>query len=80
MSARSVQISIDEELLARIDRRRDVRRDGRSRFIRRAVELYLEIERRREIDDAYARAYGGDATAFEQEMADLVGAQAWPDE
>jgi len=80
VSARSVQISLDEDLLARIDRHPRVRRTGRSEFIRRAIRLYLDLERRREIDDAYARAYGGQADAVFDEFADLLRGQAWPEE
>lgn len=78
MAARSVQISIDGELLKKIDARKDTRQHGRSAFIRRAIELYLELERQRDIDRAYARAYGGRADAILDELADLMDGQAWP--
>lgn len=80
MAARSVQISIDEELLEEIDRRPETRRKGRSAVIRRALRLYLELSRRREIDAEYARAYGGDADRVLEEFAGLIGAQAWPED
>lgn len=81
MPARSVQISLDSELLREVDGRAETQREGRSAVIARALRLYLEANRRREVDAAYARAYGG---AGGQEMLDeigeLLGAQAWPDE
>lgn len=79
MAAKSIQISLDEELLREIDRRRETREKGRSAFIRTAIRLYLEIDRRRRIDDAYARAYG-DADATFDEIAPLLRSQKWPEE
>ena len=77
MTTRSVQISIDEDLLKQIDRRPETRKDGRSATIRRALRLYLELAKRREIDLAYARAYG---SKEDTELLDLMGEQAWPEE
>jgi metal-responsive CopG/Arc/MetJ family transcriptional regulator len=79
MAARSVQISIDDELLKKVDARKDTRQHGRSAFIRRAIELYLELEKRRDIDRAYANAYGGHADAVFDELAELMEGQAWPE-
>ena len=78
MAARTVQISIDEALLKEIDARKDTRRMGRSAFIRRAVKVYLELERRRDIDSAYAAAHGGKADEIFEEFADFMREQAWP--
>ena len=58
MAARSVQISLDQDLLEAIDRRPETKRDGRSAVIKRALRLYLEQAQRESIDDSYARAYG----------------------
>lgn len=82
MKARSVQISLDEKLLARIDRQPMARKKGRSALIRAAVEAYLAAERTRAIDDAYDRAYGVEGAserAFAQ-FAPLIDGQAWPEE
>ena len=79
MPARSVQISLDEALLARIDKRPDAKRAGRSAFIRKAIELYLELERRREIDKAYARGYGPGTPDPAEDFADLLRGQQWPE-
>jgi metal-responsive CopG/Arc/MetJ family transcriptional regulator len=82
MAARSVQISVDERLLARIDRQPLARRHGRSALIRAAVEAYLAAERTRAVDEAYDRAYSGKGAsrrAFE-EFAPLIEGQAWPEE
>ena len=82
MAARSVQISVDEKLLTRIDRLPLARKHGRSALIRAALEAYLAAERTRAIDEAYDRAYaskGASQRAFE-EFAPLIEGQAWPEE
>ena len=79
MPARSIQISVDEKLLAEVDRQRETRTLGRSAVIRRALRLYLDLKKRREIDEAYAHAYGGKADAVFDELADMIGSQEWPE-
>jgi metal-responsive CopG/Arc/MetJ family transcriptional regulator len=78
MPAKPVQVSIDTELLRRIDRDPETRARGRSAFIRAAVSSYLEAKRRRDVDAAIRAAYAGVADAMEAEVRDLVDAQAWP--
>ena len=80
MAARSVQISIDEELLRRVDADPEARRGGRSKLIATALRLYLEARRRHDIDDAIRRAYRGADKAMLHEVEQLMGRQAWPDE
>ena len=80
MAAQAIQVSIDEELLERIDREPEVQQRGRSAFIRAAVELYLEAKRRRATDDAIRRAYEGRADEMLEEVSDLLDVQAWPGE
>ena len=80
MPARSVQVSIDEDLLREIDRHRVARAEGRSALVRRAVQLYFELERRREIDRAYAKGYGGKADEVWDEFSELLSEQRWPSE
>jgi metal-responsive CopG/Arc/MetJ family transcriptional regulator len=75
-----VQISLDEELLEAIDRHEETRKRGRSALIRRALRLYFDLERRRDIDVAYARAYGNKADEVWDDFAKLMDGQAWPDE
>jgi hypothetical protein len=75
---RSVQVSLDEELLSEIDRRAKAKGRGRSGFVRGALRAYLEMERRREIDNAYARAYGGKGEEVLAEFGDLMARQRWP--
>ena len=78
MSAKPVQISIDVELLQRIDSDPETREKGRSAFVRSAVSSYLDAKRRRDVDNAIRAAYGGAEGDMQAEVADLMDAQAWP--
>jgi metal-responsive CopG/Arc/MetJ family transcriptional regulator len=78
MPAKAVQISVDLELLRRIDADPETREKGRSAFVRSAVSSYLAAKRRKAIDLAIGAAYGDTADAMEAEVSDLLGAQAWP--
>jgi metal-responsive CopG/Arc/MetJ family transcriptional regulator len=80
MTAKPVQVSIDLDLLRRIDADPETREKGRSAFVRSAVSSYLAAKQRREIDAAIRVAYGRAADAMEAEVADLMDAQAWPRE
>jgi metal-responsive CopG/Arc/MetJ family transcriptional regulator len=79
MAARSVQISLEEGLLAEVDRQPEAQSRGRSALIRRALRFYLDAQKRRQIDRAYERAYGGKADEVFDEFAELMDAQAWPE-
>ena len=80
MSAKAVQISIDEELLRRVDAQPETRECGRSAFVRSAIESYLRARKRREIDQAISSAFGTQAEAMLDEVDGLLDAQAWPDD
>jgi len=55
---KAIQITLDERLLARLDADKEVKRDGRSAVVRRAVFDYLRRKRRSAVAEAYRRAYG----------------------
>jgi len=78
MASKPVQVSIDLDLLRRIDADPETRKEGRSAFVRAAVEGYLEAKRRRQVDAAIRATYGGAGDALRDEVADLMDAQAWP--
>ena len=80
MPMQAIQVSIDQELLKRIDREPEVTERGRSAFIRSAIQLYLKAKRRHEIDDEISRAYEGCADEMLEEVADFVSTQAWPED
>ncbi len=58
INMKPIQISFDEELLEELDETEEVKREGRSAVLRRAVKEYLWRRRRRSIADQYRRAYG----------------------
>lgn len=79
MPAKPVQISIDRELLARIDRDPQTRQQGRSAFIRDAVELYLAAKRRREVDRQIAAAYRAKSHDLLVDAETWIEEQVWPE-
>jgi len=79
MTARPVQVSMDTALLERIDADPEVKRQGRSAFIREAVLFYLQARARREIDRQIRGAFEGEADAMRAEVAELMEDQTWPD-
>jgi metal-responsive CopG/Arc/MetJ family transcriptional regulator len=79
MPAKPVQISLDHELLARIDRDPQTKKQGRSAFIRDAVELYLAAKRRRQVDGNIAAAYGGKSRDLLDDVEPWIEEQVWPE-
>lgn len=79
MAAKPVQISLDRELLARIDRDPQTRKQGRSAFIRDAVEMYLAAKRRRDVDRQIAIAYRDRSRELLADVEPWLGEQAWPE-
>ncbi len=80
MAARPVQISMDTGLLARIDRDPQTKKLGRSGFIRRAVEVYLEAKRHRAVDNQLTKAFGPHAAGMLREVEGILEVQAWPED
>ena len=74
-----VQVVMDEKLLARLDAHEEVRRDGRSAVMRRAVEAWLAAQRMTAVSNAYAQAYG-DGGPVEAELAGWETEGSWPEE
>jgi metal-responsive CopG/Arc/MetJ family transcriptional regulator len=72
-----LQITMDETLLKRLDADDEVKRDGRSAVIRRAIAEYLGRRRRRQVAESYQRGY---ASGVGEELAEWVGEGTWPDE
>lgn len=75
---KAIQITMDEELLRRLDQTDEVQRDGRSAVLRRAAEEYLLRRQRAEVRDRYQEAYG-DGGGLGAEFADWEGQGVWPD-
>ena len=78
MSTRPIQVSMDVDLLERIDADPETRERGRSAFLRSAAELYLSAKEQRAIDERIRRAYAGEADEMVDEIAELLGEQEWP--
>ena len=79
MGAKAVQISIDEKLVARIDRDPQTQQEGRSAFIRDAVLLYLAAKRRRATDAALAKAFAPHADELLEDVESMLAGQSWPE-
>ena len=58
IAMKTIQITMDEELLARLDKSEEVQQIGRSAVLRRAAAEYLARQSRREIARQYQEAYG----------------------
>ena len=74
---KAIQVTLDERLLERLDADEEVKRDGRSAVMRRAVFDYLRRKRRSAVAEAYGRAYG------RRKITELEGwadEGAWPEE
>jgi metal-responsive CopG/Arc/MetJ family transcriptional regulator len=55
---KTIQITVDEGLLAKLDADEETKRDGRSAVFRRAVAEYLKHRKRLAIASSYRRGYG----------------------
>lgn len=75
---KAIQISIDEELLQRLDADPDVARDGRSAVLRRAVAAYLQRRDAQRIAAAYRRGYG-DSQGIGPEFEGWEKEGQWPE-
>jgi metal-responsive CopG/Arc/MetJ family transcriptional regulator len=76
---KSIQITFDETLLAALDATEEVKKDGRSAVMRRAVEMYLKRRRNWEIAERYRNAYAADGGSLEG-FEGWEDQGAWPDE
>lgn len=74
-----IQITFDETLLEELDATEEVKRDGRSAVLRRAVREYLQRKRRYTIAEGYRRAYGSDA-GLGKEFSGWEDEGQWPAE
>ena len=70
---------MDPELLEALDASEEVRREGRSAVLRRAVADYLDRQHRMQIREAYRRAYG-EGGGEPDELEGWADEGSWPDE
>ena len=76
---KTIQITMDEDLLTRLDRAEEVQRIGRSAVLRRATAEYLARQHRVEVARQYRKAYGVDA-ALGDEFKGWEAEAAWMNE
>jgi metal-responsive CopG/Arc/MetJ family transcriptional regulator len=76
---KAIQVSFDEALLAELDRTEEVRKEGRSAVLRRAVVEYLRRKKRDTIAERYARAYGA-RRGLGKEFEGWEDQGTWPEE
>ena len=74
---KAVQVMFDEELLERLDASEEVKREGRSAVLRRAVADYLGRRREERIADQYRRAYS-DTRDLDGELEGWEEEGQWP--
>ncbi len=74
---RTIQITVDEKLLAKLDADDETKRDGRSAVFRRAVAEYLKNRKRLAIANSYRKGYGG-KPGLGPEFADWENEGEWP--
>jgi metal-responsive CopG/Arc/MetJ family transcriptional regulator len=76
---KTIQITMDERLLSKLDADEETRRDGRSAVLRRAAAEYLKARQRSRIDEAYQRAYK-EAQDVDREFEGWQDEATWPNE
>ena len=76
---KTIQITMDERLLAKLDSDQETKRDGRSAVFRRAVAEYLNHRRRKAIASRYQQAYSG-KTGIGREFEGWEDEGTWPKE
>ena len=79
MVAKPVQISMDTDLLRRVDRDPEARERGRSAFVSSAIELYLRAKQRREVEARITQAYERAADDMLEEISDFMDSESWPE-
>jgi metal-responsive CopG/Arc/MetJ family transcriptional regulator len=77
---KTIQITVDEDLLTRLDADEETKRTGRSAVFRRAVEAYLQRRRRAGITDSYRRGYGKKKAALDYGFDTWENEGVWPSE
>lgn len=75
---KTIQITVDEPLLAMLDADSEVRRRGRSAVLRRAATEYLERRKREAVAQQYKAAYGSGQHVAEA-LAGWEDEGVWPD-
>ena len=76
---KAVQVMFDETLLDKLDAEPEVKKRGRSAFLRRLVADYLERRREAAIDARYREGYAG-GEGLGEDFEGWADEAAWPAE
>ena len=76
---KTIQITIDEKLLAALDADEEVKKLGRSALFRKIAAEFLKSRRRSRISSSYRKAYG-DGSGLGPEFAGWERESIWPAE
>jgi predicted transcriptional regulator len=79
INMKAIQVMLEERLLEKLDATEEVRQDGRSAVLRRAVEAYLSQRRRASITTQYRKAYRG-GKGLGREFGGWEEQGVWPGE
>ena len=74
---KTIQITIDPELLHLIDNDEESKEKGRSAFLRQAVRYYLEQKRLKSISEKYRSGYS-QALEKDDDLTIWEDEQVWP--
>ena len=74
---KTIQITIDPELLHKIDNDEESMKKGRSAFLRQAVRYYLEQKRLKSISEKYRSGYTKEL-AKDDDLTIWEDEQVWP--
>ena len=74
---KTIQITIDPDLLHKIDNDEESMKKGRSAFLRRAVRFYFEQKRLKSISDKYRSGYA-QGLAKDDDLTIWEDEQVWP--
>ena len=77
---KAIQITMDEELLTRLDADEQVQRLGRSAVLRQVALEYIARRKRQAVAEQYRRAYAGVAAGLGPELEAWEEQGVWPSE
>ena len=74
---KTIQITIDPDLLSQIDNDEESKQNGRSAFLRKAVRFYLEQKRLKSIAEKYRSGYS-QGLVSDNDLSHWEDEQVWP--
>ena len=74
---KTIQVTMEPELLDQIDNDDETRRKGRSAFLRNAVKLYLQQKRLKSISEQYSTGYAH-GVEKDPDLKSWEDEQVWP--